>query len=188
MKFSCNGSWFFIHFFFLKQCIGLSTVTYKTFICIPSNKNVFFGVSRAFGKKSRRRKSKLRRRGFPAADDNVEKLYGDFRADTKLIVAAIDIGTAYSGYAFAFMHDHVYDVSDPDRIHVNAWEFDGGSRTFYKTPTCLLLKPDGSLHSFGSEAMAKYNALTDEHQHRDWYFFTQFKLTLHQEEVLYLHN
>ena len=107
----------------------------------------------------------------------------DSKTDLKLVVAAIDIGTSYSGYAFAFLHDHVYDTADPDRIHVNTWEFDGGSRSSYKTPTCLLLNPDGTMHSFGREAWTKYSTLTEENEHKDWYFFTQFKMTLHQEEV-----
>ena len=109
----------------------------------------------------------------------------DVTPDLKLVVAAIDIGTSYSGYAFAFMHDHVYDVTDPDRIHVNTWVFDGGSRSLYKTPTCLLLYPDGTMHSFGREALTHYSLLTEDGQDKDWYFFTQFKMALHQEEVRY---
>lgn len=143
--------------------------------------------SRLFGRRSGTRKSNLRKRDRPEEQRLLEEehdAYRDLGSELKLVVAAIDIGTAYSGYAFAFVHDHVYDVTDPERIHVNTWEFDGGSRSFYKTPTCLLLNPDGTMHSFGREAIAKYNTLVDENQHHGWYFFTQFKMTLHQEEEI----
>lgn len=144
-------------------------------------------LSRLFGRKSDSGRSVLQKQYFPEEQGLLNGgLADDDTAadDMKLLVAAIDIGTAYSGYAFAFTHDHVYDVTDPDRIHVNTWEFDGGSRSFYKTPTCLLLNPDGTMHSFGRDAIAKYNTLTDENQHHGWYFFTQYKMTLHQEEEI----
>lgn len=106
------------------------------------------------------------------------------RVDQKLLVAAIDIGTTYSGYAFSFAHEQLGETADPNKIHVNTWENDGGSRSHFKTPSCLLLHPNGNLHSFGNAAIVKYNTLTEEEKHRDWYFFWQFKMTLHQEEEI----
>ena len=106
--------------------------------------------------------------------------------DPKLAVAAIDFGTTYSGYAFAFTHDNFGDKANPDKIFVSNWENEGGSGMYAKTPTCLLLDPDGNLHSFGNAAMEKYSSLTDDNEHHDWYFFWQFKMVLHQDEVFCL--
>ena len=103
--------------------------------------------------------------------------------DQKLLVAAIDIGTTYSGYAFSFAHEQTGSEADPDRIHVNTWDNEGGSRTYFKTPSCLLLHPNGNLDCFGNEAIAKYNTLAEDNKHQDRYFFWQFKMALHQEEV-----
>ena len=114
---------------------------------------------------------------------DLEEDMQEMKVDQKLLVAALDIGTTYSGYAFSFAHEQSGDTADPDRIHVNTWENEGGSRTYFKTPSCLLLHPNKTLHSFGHEAIEKYNSLTEDKQHHDWYFFWQFKMTLHQEEV-----
>ena len=103
--------------------------------------------------------------------------------EPKLIVAAIDFGTTYSGYAFAFTHDHIDMDGNSDKIFASNWENEGGSGLYQKTPTCLLLDPDANFHSFGSAAMDKYSSLTDDNKHHDWYFFWQFKMVLHQKEV-----
>ena len=103
--------------------------------------------------------------------------------DQKLLVASIDIGTTYSGYAFSFAHEQTGNEADPDRIHVNTWESEGGSRTYFKTPSCLLLHANGNLDCFGNEALERYKDLEEDKKHRDVYFFREFKMTLHQEEV-----
>ena len=103
--------------------------------------------------------------------------------DKKQLVAAIDIGTSYSGYAFSFAHEQTGNEADPDRIHVNNWENDGGSRTYFKTPSCLLLHPNGNLDCFGNEALDRYKTLVEDGKHKDVYFFMDFKMILHQEEV-----
>ena len=38
--------------------------------------------------------------------------------NNKLLVAAIDFGTTYSGWAFSFRHDY---KADPSRISVKQW-------------------------------------------------------------------
>ena len=116
-------------------------------------------------------------------DQGLETELRGIRVDQKLLVAAIDIGTTYSGYAFSFVHEQTGSEADPDRIHVNTWENEGGSRTYFKTPSCLLLHPNGNLDCFGNEAIEKYNTLAEDKKHHDRYFFWQFKMTLHQEEV-----
>ena len=103
--------------------------------------------------------------------------------DKKVLVAAIDIGTSYSGYAYSFAHEQKEGKEDPDRIYVNNWENDGGSRTYFKTPSCLLLHPNGNLNCFGYEALDRYKTLLEDGKDKDVYFFMDFKMILHQEEV-----
>ena len=102
------------------------------------------------------------------------------RTNNKLLVAAIDFGTTYSGYAFSFRHE--YD-SSPTKIHANEWRNVSQGNMNAKTPTCLLLEPDRKLHSFGNEAKTKYTSLCEEGKHKDWFFFWEFKMTLHHEKV-----
>ena len=68
-----------------------------------------------------------------------------------IAVVAIDFGTTYSGFAFAF-NQHEGEGG----IHMNrSWGHDQGHSTL-KTPTSLLLRPDGQFDSFGYEADEKY--------------------------------
>ena len=61
-----------------------------------------------------------------------------------IMVAAIDFGTTYSGYAFAF-------TSEPNNIRMNKnWAC--GQFNSYKTPTTILFGPNGFMH-FGYEAI-----------------------------------
>ncbi|KAK3099184.1 hypothetical protein FSP39_000673 [Pinctada imbricata] len=53
-----------------------------------------------------------------------------------------------------------------------------------KTPTCLLLTPDGKFDKFGYEAEDKYADLALENQHTDYYFFRRFKMKLHRNPSL----
>ncbi|XP_060083361.1 heat shock 70 kDa protein 12A-like [Ylistrum balloti] len=96
----------------------------------------------------------------------------------RIFVAAIDFGTTYSGYAFSFQQNH-------SKINTNqAWI--SGHRNLFslKAPTCVLLKPDKSFHSFGYEAEGKYTDLFQDDKHEDWYFFKRFKMTLHNNMKL----
>lgn len=59
------------------------------------------------------------------------------------VVVAIDFGTTFSGYAFSFSQE-------PNSIHMmRKWEGGDPGLINQKTPTCLLLEPDGTFHSFG---------------------------------------
>ena len=113
---------------------------------------------------------------FNSSDDHVT-------VDKKVLVAAIDIGTSFSGYAFSFAHEQTGNEADPERILVNNWENDGGSRTYFKTLSCLLLHPNGNLNCFGYEALDGYKTLLEDGKDKDVYFFMDFKMILHQEEV-----
>ena len=92
------------------------------------------------------------------------------------VVAAIDFGTTYSGYAFSF-------VRDSDSIHMmRKWEGGDPGVTNQKTPTTLLLKPNGEFHSFGFGARDHYHDL-EEAEAKKWYYFEKFKMSLHSSHV-----
>ncbi|CAL1261544.1 unnamed protein product [Larinioides sclopetarius] len=95
------------------------------------------------------------------------------------VVVAIDFGTTYSGYAFSF-------TRDPDNIHMMK-KWDGGDPGVFnqKTPTTLLLSPEGTFHSFGYSARDYYHDL-DEEEAKEWLYFEKFKMTLHHSEHLSL--
>ncbi|XP_055927818.1 uncharacterized protein LOC129959051 isoform X1 [Argiope bruennichi] len=95
------------------------------------------------------------------------------------VVVAIDFGTTYSGYAFSF-------TRDPDNIHMMK-KWDGGDPGVFnqKTPTTLLLSPEGTFHSFGYSARDYYHDL-DEEEAKKWLYFEKFKMTLHHNEHLSL--
>ena len=93
----------------------------------------------------------------------------------KIVVMAIDFGTTYTGYAFAF-----FDT--PEHIYTNYWE-----GTNIKTPTVVLLDDKQQFHSFGREAKAKYVQLISEGVHHTWYYFEHFKMKLFiHKEVIFL--
>lgn len=92
------------------------------------------------------------------------------------VVAAIDFGTTYSGYAFSF-------VRDSDSIHMmRKWEGGDPGVSNQKTPTTLLLKPNGEFHSFGFGARDHYHDL-EEGEAKKWYYFEKFKMSLHSSHV-----
>ncbi|KAL3879607.1 hypothetical protein ACJMK2_032152 [Sinanodonta woodiana] len=94
-----------------------------------------------------------------------------------MLVAAIDFGTTYSGWAFSFKHE--YDT-DPTKIGSRQWY--GGQMVSLKAPTTVLIKPDArTFDSFGYEAETKYSELAsdDNNEHKRWYYFRRFKMMLH---------
>ena len=85
-----------------------------------------------------------------------------------LMVAAIDFGATYSGYAFSM-------ISDPLQIHTKqAWN-SGGRLVSSKTPTCLLLDGRQQFVSFGYAAENYYTNLVEDDKHHDHYFFHRFQ-------------
>lgn len=87
----------------------------------------------------------------------------------KQIVASIDFGTAYSGYAYSFNNDWT-------KVITHSWH--GGEYMTHKAPTTLLLKPDGTFAEFGFKAEKIYAELAENEKHQDHYFFRRFKLIL----------
>lgn len=51
-----------------------------------------------------------------------------------------------------------------------------------KTPTSLLLTPEGAFHSFGYTARDYYHDL-DPEEARDWLYFEKFKMKIHSTSV-----
>ncbi|XP_033753962.1 heat shock 70 kDa protein 12B-like [Pecten maximus] len=99
-----------------------------------------------------------------------------------LLVAAIDFGTTFSGYAFSTTADY---KDNPLRIHSNqAWVAGGASLLSLKTPTCLLLDKHENLVSFGYEAENTYSDITLEGKEADFYYFQRFKMKLYENSEL----
>ncbi|NXP74306.1 HS12B protein, partial [Ramphastos sulfuratus] len=94
------------------------------------------------------------------------------QAPSFAVVVAIDFGTTSSGYAFSFS-------SDPEAIHMmRKWEGGDPGVANQKTPTSLLLTPEGAFHSFGYTARDYYHDL-DPEEARDWLYFEKFKMKIH---------
>lgn len=92
------------------------------------------------------------------------------------VVVAVDFGTTFSGYAYSF-------TNDPDSINVmRKWEGGDPGVTNMKTPTILLMSPDGRFHSFGFTARDFYHDL-DHNEAKKWLYFDKFKMTLHSSQV-----
>lgn len=88
------------------------------------------------------------------------------KKSSTIIVAAIDFGTTYSGYAYSFREN-------PNKIFTNYWE-----KSAIKTPTVVLLDDRKQFHSFGREARTKYEELMKTEEHQKWYLFERFKMKL----------
>lgn len=98
-----------------------------------------------------------------------------------LLVAAIDFGTTYSGYAFGMVGDLENDLM---KIHANqAWVSGQKNLLSLKTPTCLLLDENQQFKSFGYEAENQYNNIMMDEETENYYYFYRFKMNLHENEV-----
>lgn len=99
---------------------------------------------------------------------------------SKVLVAAIDFGTTFSGYAFSFMYEH---IKDPLKISTTNWTPGSAGLLSTKTPTCVLFDQTGKFDSFGYEAEEKYSNLALEDEHHDWFYFRRFKMMLYNTKV-----
>lgn len=97
------------------------------------------------------------------------------------VVAAIDFGIAFSGYAFSFKHDYERDPLSTS-IRFNGIVGCGGHFTL-KVPTCVLLNPHQEFVAFGYEAEDIYSDLALNENHYDYYFFEGFKMLLYEANV-----
>ncbi|XP_052277819.1 heat shock 70 kDa protein 12A-like isoform X2 [Dreissena polymorpha] len=93
------------------------------------------------------------------------------KKDSAIVCAAIDFGTTYSGYAYCFK-------DRPKDIKANYWP-----GQMIKTPTSVLVDPDGKFHSFGKEARDKYEDLISRNEHGAWSLFERFKMKLYDQQT-----
>ncbi|KAH3897100.1 heat shock 70 kDa protein 12A-like [Dreissena polymorpha] len=95
-----------------------------------------------------------------------------------LVVASIDFGTTFSGWAYSFVHDHYNNPAD-----VKSRNWNSGTFITCKAPTCVLIKADRkTVEAFGYDAETKYAELAAEENHKDVYFFQTFKMKLFNNE------
>eukprot|EP00117_Sycon_ciliatum_P037973 scpid44333/ scgid28299/ Heat shock 70 kDa protein 12A len=103
---------------------------------------------------------------------------GKRSTSSRFVVAAIDFGTTYSGYAFSF-------TRDPDSIHVmRRWEGGDPGVNNQKLPTSVLMDPSGKFLSFGYSARDDYHDL-DPADAKKYLYFEKFKMSLHSSEELH---
>jgi hypothetical protein len=99
----------------------------------------------------------------------------------RILVAAIDFGTTYSGYAYSFAHEY---EKDPTKASGKNWSAGVNTPgTSLKTSTTIMLNPDKTFHSFGYEAENNYVELAQEDGHHDYYYFRRFKMLLFDKMV-----
>jgi len=98
-------------------------------------------------------------------------------SESYLLVAAIDFGTTFSGYAYS-------SKNDPMKIKTNVGWIAGTEKLMsFKTPTCVLLNPSKEFDSFGFEAENKFVNLAEDKKNEGWMLFQKFKMILHNKEV-----
>ncbi|KAH3716331.1 heat shock 70 kDa protein 12B-like [Dreissena polymorpha] len=98
----------------------------------------------------------------------------------RLVVAAIDFGTTYSGYAYSFLDEF---KRDPLKIYANNDWNDGSGMISPKAPTVVLFDQRGTFHSFGYDAETKYNELAGTDDHDGWKYFRRFKMELYKKTI-----
>lgn len=90
--------------------------------------------------------------------------------ETDHFIAAIDFGSAYSGYAFATI-PHNTEIKNVKIRSNQAWNSGNKEAVSLKTPTTLLLNKDKEIISFGFQA------------ENDYYYFHRIKMELYNSEV-----
>lgn len=93
-----------------------------------------------------------------------------------LLMAAIDFGTTFSGYAFARRVDFEKNQSI---IHVSSWSTPIPGSISFKTPTTLLMDKDEEFVAFGFEAETKYAELLEDEEGEDYFYFHRFKMLMY---------
>lgn len=94
------------------------------------------------------------------------------------VTVAIDFGTTYSGFGFAEAN-----VLGESGIQVFRGWGRGQGFSFYKTPTCVLLSPDGNFNKFGHAAVEAYAKNLAKGDNKDFIYFERFKLVLYNTKV-----
>lgn len=92
-----------------------------------------------------------------------------------LLVAAIDFGNTFSGYAFATRKDVEKDLF---KSRVPYWHASNGGFISCKTPSTVLLNRNAQFVDFGFEAEYKYAELLEDGEGEDYFYFHHFKMIL----------
>jgi len=90
------------------------------------------------------------------------------------LVAAIDFGTTYSGYAYSYSFE-------PETIYVNS-KWPSGIQTC-KEATAILFNDKQQFVAFGEDAISRYSDYLDTDEEKTFYFFSRFKMILYKEKV-----
>ena len=98
----------------------------------------------------------------------------------QIMVAAIDFGTTFSGYAFSFRHEF---QKDPLKVVASQWLTGTRAAISLKTSSCILFDKNKQFAAFGFEAEDKYSDLTLDGLDAEWYYFRRFKMQLYNSEV-----
>lgn len=93
-----------------------------------------------------------------------------------LLVAAIDLGNTFSGYAFATSADINYD---PLKCRIPQWHASNTIFVSSKTPSTVLLNNGAQLVAFGFEAESKYADLLENGEGENYFYFRHFKMMLY---------
>lgn len=99
-------------------------------------------------------------------------------SDQEKYMVGIDFGTAYSGYAYASGTEF---GSDPPTYHIAEWKDD--QHASKKAPSAVLLDKKKNFVAFGYEAERQYCEHLESNHHRQYYYFTQFKMVLYNQVV-----
>jgi hypothetical protein len=92
-----------------------------------------------------------------------------------LLVAAIDFGTTYSGYAFSWKTKQqsffTSTYKSPEKLSE-------------KEPTVLLMNKSEQMIAFGQDAVQTYRGICEEGMQNDYFYFSHFKMALHGDKVI----
>lgn len=97
-----------------------------------------------------------------------------------IVMVAIHLGTASSGYACSFRSDcSNYETDHLNGILRKHWKC--GNYLSEKTPTTLLLDKDKKFVSFGYNAENDYSRMSEEEK-KEHYYFRRFRMMLYDKD------
>lgn len=101
-------------------------------------------------------------------------------SENYLLIAAIDLGTSHSGFAYANRRETDATV---DIIHKRCWNNTSKNLDIMKTRTCILFKRDETFVAFGFTALQKFIDIQKEQTRREYMFFRDYKIHLYNSMV-----
>lgn len=93
---------------------------------------------------------------------------------SELLVCGINIGSTYSGYAYA-------EVKDVPEVIISEWNTPSNRSVSFKAPTSLLLNNFEEFVAFGYEADSKYAELVEDEYQFDYFYCHQALVDLRRE-------